>query len=375
MRRLRRHRRNGHGPGGAGPLQDAARGRDRSLEYAGLRARTGRVARAGRRLWPARRRAVSQAERGAPADHPRGRPRKELRRPARVLRLAGTAQVQDAHPRVPRAMAKLPAVPDLRRQTVARRGPGDAGGRSQSGGDLQPENRRRGGFLPFAGPGGHRTGGGPDDVGTSRSALGVPGRRGARLLAPGSHHPDAQRRRGAACRHDLDAGLQSGQHAVRAGRAVGGPAPARRRPAHGCDCPPEGPRQHGRRHGTRGDRVAARGPDCRIRSGGGRMRRRSRLSGNAAGAVGAGRQSHRRVPGRSARRHRTGTPALHESGLDSPAGGARQQPEEPECRFSFGGALSGDGRQRRGQEHPRAGDPVRRPVPPQTQGVAEPLPL
>ena len=48
----------------------------------------------------------------------------EVRRPGGLFRLAGAAEVQDAHPRVPQPLAELSALPGLRRLAAAAGGPG-----------------------------------------------------------------------------------------------------------------------------------------------------------------------------------------------------------------------------------------------------------
>ena len=48
----------------------------------------------------------------------------EVRRPGRFFRLAGAAEVQDAHPRVSEPLAELSVLPGLRRHAAAARGPG-----------------------------------------------------------------------------------------------------------------------------------------------------------------------------------------------------------------------------------------------------------
>ena len=132
FRQRDRHR---HGPGRARSEQVAPRRGDRAVEHAGLRPRAGRAAGAGRATTTCRStcRFASLTERAAAADR-RRRAGAEVRRPGRLLRLAGAAEVQDAHPRLPQPLAELSALPGLRRRAAAARGAGRAGRR--------PEHRR-----------------------------------------------------------------------------------------------------------------------------------------------------------------------------------------------------------------------------------------
>ena len=50
----------------------------------------------------------------------------QVRRPARLFRLARAAEIQDAPPRVPEPLAELSPLPGLRRQPAAARGAGHA---------------------------------------------------------------------------------------------------------------------------------------------------------------------------------------------------------------------------------------------------------
>ena len=89
------------------------RGR-RAVEHAGLRARAERTAGAGQRLSTCRSTCRSRSSTPEQLQHRRRRRAgARVRRPERLLRLAGEEEVQDAHPRVPEPLAKLSRVPDV----------------------------------------------------------------------------------------------------------------------------------------------------------------------------------------------------------------------------------------------------------------------
>ena len=220
--------------------------------------------------------------------------------------LAGTPQIQGSCPRLSGPLAQLSDLPRVRRQAAARRGPGDARGRQEPGRILRLEDRRCPRFCRRSAADGRRAAGGAHDAGSSPGSAALPVRRGARLPAPGPHHPDAQRRRSPARGDDRHAGLEPGQHAVRVGRAVGRTASLRRRAADRRHPSPAGPRQYGRCDRARGHPHPQGGPGDRVRSGGGRVRRQSGLSRDAARVAAAQRQSDRRVPERPARRGQFG---------------------------------------------------------------------
>ena len=82
------------------PEQIAPRGGHRAVEHAGLRARTERTARLGPRLRHSDRRALPPAFRAAGGAYRPRRAGAKVRRAGRLFRLARTAEVQNAHPRV-----------------------------------------------------------------------------------------------------------------------------------------------------------------------------------------------------------------------------------------------------------------------------------
>ena len=119
MRRLRQYRGDRHGSRRSRSAKIAPRRRDRTVEFAVVRTRIGRVARAGPRLQPARRCAVRRTQRRATAADHRRRARAKLRRPQRLLSLARTPQVQNASARVLEPLAFVPPLPRLRRCPLA----------------------------------------------------------------------------------------------------------------------------------------------------------------------------------------------------------------------------------------------------------------
>ena len=124
---------HGHGPDRSRPGQVAPRGGDCPVEHAGLRPRVERVAGAGQGLRPARGRAVPRVVRASPGLDCARRAGAEVWRPGRLFRLAGAAEIQDAHPRVLEPLAELPAVSGVRRHAAAARGalrPASAAGTS-----------------------------------------------------------------------------------------------------------------------------------------------------------------------------------------------------------------------------------------------------
>ena len=269
---------------GARQAQEPGGRCDRALEQASLPepARPAAALRAPARD-PARR-AVVVPRRGPPPARAGGGRR--LHGCARLLPLARGAQVSRPGARLPGALPRLPGVPRVLRGAPAARGAAGADRRA-----LDPRRRgdagRRGAPFPARPAAGGRRegrcgtrapGGGP--------AAGVPRGRRARLPGPRPRLGLALGRRVAADRTRGGARHRTRRHAVRAGRAVGGPAPARHRPP---DRDPEGaarPGQHGRgrgaRHGARGGR--------RPRD---RPRPRGRRAGRQGGLPGADARSSR----------------------------------------------------------------------------------
>ena len=162
-------------------------------------------------------------------------------------------------------------------------------------------------------------------------------------------------------------GLQPGQHALRARRAFDRP-PSARRAALGrrrAAAPAAG--EHRRRRRARGGDDPRGGPGDRDRARGGRTRRPRRLSRNAAGNGALARQPHRRVPLRPPRRDRRGQPPAAQPRLDPHRRRQRQQPSKCHGRIPPRPALPGDGRERIGQEHARAGHALSGPLSPPSQ--------
>ncbi len=217
VRGVRQHHRCGHGPGRAGSPQVAQGGGHRAVEQPRLCPRAGRASGPGPRLWDTRRCALRPAcagTRGADLEWGAGT---QLRRAARVLRMAGAPQIQDAYPGVPQPLAEPPPLPGVRRQPAAARGPGHARRRAQPGRRVVYENRRRSRLLPRPGAGPVSPGGGPGSPPANPRPAGIPGGRGVGLLDPGPHPADPQRGRVAAGGPDLGPGLQPGEYALCAG--------------------------------------------------------------------------------------------------------------------------------------------------------------
>ena len=140
---------------------------------------------------------------------------------------------------------------------------------------------------------------GPHPQGDPRAAA-VPGRRGARLshaVARGRH---AVGRREPAHPAGLADRLGPDRRAVRAGRALHRPAPARQRPPAGDAQAPARHRQHRDRGGARRGRDPHRRPRGRHRPRRGHPRRQHRGPGHARRHHGELRQHHRAVPDRRA---------------------------------------------------------------------------
>ena len=159
----------------------------------------------------------------------------------------------------------------------------------------------------------------PDDARTGRTPAGLSrtGRPGLPDARP--HAADAQRRRGPARRADLGPGLQPGQHALRARRAVDRTAPPRHRPTDRRDPRAPRPAQHGRRRRARRVDHPRGRPGHRDRPRRRRTRRKSRLPGHARGNGTRRRKPDRRLPRRAAGHRRERTPPRAEPRLD-PAG-------------------------------------------------------
>ena len=181
-------------------------------------------------LRPAGGRALFAIDRRAEEADRAWRARAEFRRARRILRLAAETEVQDAHPRLPQPLAKLPALPGLRRHAAAARGAGRADRRTKYCRDMRDASERGRGVLS---PSSHF----PTTTAASaatmleqvRLRLGYPRIGGAGLPDAGPRDAHAQRRRGAAGWLDVGARLQPGEHALRARRAFDRAASRRRR--------------------------------------------------------------------------------------------------------------------------------------------------
>ena len=184
---------------------------------------------------------------------------------------------------------------------------------------------------------------------------------------------DAQRRRGPPRGLDLGPGLQPGQHALRARRAVDRPARPRRPAAGRRHRAAAAAGQHGGGRRARGGDHPGGGPGHRDRARGGRARRTHRLSRHAAGNGAVARQPDRRLPGRPPRRQRRRSAPRAQPRLDPPGRRPRQQPQERHRGIPPGPALPGDGRERIGQEHAGAGHALSGPLPPAAQGRPQAL--
>ena len=75
--------------------------------------------------------AVQKSHRTATPTDSRRSAGAEVRRPARIFRLAGTQKIQNAPPRVSQPLAKLSDLPRVQRRAIAARGVGDASWRAE----------------------------------------------------------------------------------------------------------------------------------------------------------------------------------------------------------------------------------------------------
>ena len=286
------------------------------------------------------------------ADH-RRRAGAKLRRPQRLLPLAGAAQIQDAPAGVLEPLAVVLALPGVQRRATAARSAGRARRRQELCRRVPHENPRGARVLRGAAIARMAAADRPAAGRGCALAAGVPGRRRRRLSRARPAAANAQRRRSAARRADRDARLEPGRHAVRARRAVGRPAPGRRRAA-------------GRRRSSSCTSAATRwsSSSTKRKSFAGPTRSWSsapaRATTAAASCFKARRKNWRtRTDSRTgdwlAGRRGVGSGAapLDRARLDQAPRRARQQSAECHGRVSARRAVPGDGRQRRGQEHAR----------------------
>ncbi len=244
MRRIRQRDRAGHGVDRSRSGEVAPRGSHCALEHAGLRARTERTARLGPRLRHSDRCALPPAFRAAGGAYRARRAGAQVWRAGRLLRLARTAEVQDAHPRVFEPLAEFSRLPFLRRHAAAARGPGRADRRSEHRRNRRDESPRRRRVLPPASTARLRAAGRPDDARTGASPARVS--RGCRAWLPHSrpHAANAKRRRGPPRRAYRRARVQPGGNALRARRAVDRAASPRHQPTPRRDPKTPRTRQH-----------------------------------------------------------------------------------------------------------------------------------
>ncbi len=163
--------------------------------------------------------------------------------------------------------------------------------------------------------------------------LPVPG--GPRLSHARPPVAHALRRRGAAHQPHHRARHVAGQHAVRAGRALDRPAPARHGPGDRSDAAAARRRQLAGGGGARSADHVRRRPHPRHGTGPGRARRRGGVLRHARGIEG-GPLAHRRIPfGQEARRRRRGAPAARGEGTAAATARRRRaQPEEHRRRHT-----------------------------------------
>ena len=190
-----RHRHR-HGSGRSRSGQVAPRRGDRTVEHAGLRPRAEGAAGAGARLRLPVGRAVPRAFRTAAGVDSARRARAEVRRAGGFFRLAGAAEVQDAHPRVLEPVAEFSALSGLRRHAAAAGGAGGADRRQEPRRNLRHEGPRRRRVLPR--PATARLGAAdrPHDARTGAGAVVVSGSGGAGLpdARPHAAHASAAAR-------------------------------------------------------------------------------------------------------------------------------------------------------------------------------------
>ena len=224
---------------------------------------------------------------------------RRLRGHPRVLRVARAQEIQGARPRVPEPLSRLPDVPGLQRHAPA---PGGAR-RARVGQDHRPrlgDDGQRGAavlrhpLVERAGHGDCRQGAARD-----REAAALPRRRRPGLPHAGPAVIDAVGRGVAAHQPGDVAGLGAGRHAVRPGRAVHRPAPARQPASHRDPAAAARPGQHRARRRAR--RRHDRGRRLHRRSGpGGRRARRPRdLRGLARRADARHQVADGQVPARA----------------------------------------------------------------------------
>ena len=298
-----------------------------------------------------------------------------------LLRVPREQDLQDAHPRALVEVPQLHALRHLRRRAaqagIAALAPGREGrGRCGAGaGEALPASRR--GLVARAVGGPARPEPARPDADADRAAAAVlrharpalaaarrragaaagrdpppaeiPLRRRPGLSDAGPPEPHALRRRGAAHQPDHRPGHQPGQHALRAGRAVHRPAPARHGPHQPGDGAAARRRQHagGRRARPGGD--AGGRPHHRPRPRPRHPGRAHRLRRHARRAE-RRRDADRRLPRRAAH-HRPGPGAAgaRQHAAADPGGRAPAQPEERHGRVPAAAAGLRHRRERLGQ--------------------------
>ncbi len=198
----------------------------------------------------------------------------------------------------------------------------------------------------------------------------LPGRRRPGLPLARPRRGDAGRRRGAAHPAGHPDRLRAGRRALRAGRAVDRPAPARQPPAHRDAGPAAGPRQHADRRRARRGHHPHRRLGRRHRPARRRARRPHRAcQRHGRGPAGVHRVDHRRLPVRAApastcRRSGARASAAASSSSRAPASttcATSTSRSRSGCFVAVTG-VSGSGQVDAGQRHPLhlAGQPDQR---------------
>src|SRR3984957_8066612 len=286
----------------------------------------------------------------------RGRVDQEcLVRRAPLLRLARDQGVQDAHPGAALTLSLLHRMQRLPRRPPQARSAAVAGRRHQyPRNDALADRRlppvfRRAGIAGAARPGRR-----PAAIGnTCAPAVLDRGRPGLSQPRPPVAHP--VRRRSTADQPHHRARHFTGQHALRAGRALHRPASARRRPHRRRDAALARRRQHVGRSRARSEGDRGRGSCPRHRARARRTRRRNRVLRAGRGTRQGQGIAHRRLSTAPQAGRDTASSAAREQCRHLAAAGRRRaQPEGYRRRDSAAPLGLRHRRQRLGQVHPGA---------------------